>query len=104
MPDESASLPKINLEKDSILKSLDIYDNDHGAYYKFKHPLSEGIINQAFLNYINNCIKQEYGWGNIKETNRLIIHNQNPLKLVDNLSILVKNNLGIGYIKNKWKK
>lgn len=93
-----------NIEGESILKSLDIYDNDKGAYYKFKHPLSENIVKQALTNYIHNCILQEYGWGNIRKTNRLIIHNQNPLRLMDNLSILIKNNLGIGYIKNKWKK
>ena len=92
------------LENESILKSLNIYVNDDGAYYKFKHPLSEEIIKQAFLNYISNCIKQEYGWGNIKEANRLIMHNQNPLKHKNYLSILIKNNLGIGYIKNKWRK
>jgi len=90
-------------EKESILKSLNIFDNKYGVFYKFRNLLNEDIIDKALLNYIRNCIIQEYTWGNIKKVNQMILHPQNPIKLKENFLLFVKNNSGIGYLKNKWK-
>ncbi len=91
-------------DKESILKSLEIYDNEKGNLYKIQNPLNEDVVNRAFLNYIRNCMIQEYTWGNIKKVNQIMNHHQNPLKIRDNFLLFIKNNLGIGYFKNRWRK
>ncbi len=86
-----------------ILKILRIYDNERDIHYTYKQQLPEDILNKAFINYIRNCIIQEYTWGNTKRVNQLIFHKQSPLKIKNNLLLLIKNNLGVGFLKNKWK-
>ncbi|OFX80650.1 MAG: hypothetical protein A2X12_08370 [Bacteroidetes bacterium GWE2_29_8] len=80
--------------KESILKELkkaDIYFNENNDKYNVDYNFTDEEINLVKNIYIHNVVIQEYTFGNIYATNKIILSDVNILK--QNFLIFVKNNL-----------
>ncbi|MBU0486681.1 MAG: glycosyltransferase, partial [Bacteroidetes bacterium] len=82
-----------------IIRNLDLYDNPENKKYSLpKESIKESLQGRALTQYIRNCVIQEYSFGHVRETNRLIFHKRNPLTIWSQLFLLLKNNLGVRYL------
>ncbi|MDP4268419.1 MAG: hypothetical protein Q8880_13430, partial [Bacteroidota bacterium] len=75
------------------------YDNSENIVYKINYKIEDHLIDKAIQNYINNCIVQEYTFGNIKNTNRLILNRKTEIDFLRKVQIFIKNNIGLRKLK-----
>lgn len=81
------------------LKQLGVYHNTEEAVYPGFSALSQTQEAQLLEEYLHSYIQQEYTRGNMANTNRLILQSLGGGHTASKLMMLLKNNLGIGKLK-----
>ena len=79
------------------LKTLDIYSNEMNKKYDF--PKMDIPLKKMLNSYIHQSAVQEYSWKNIKKANNLFFSSMTEPSILTNLAFLLKNNLGIKYLR-----
>lgn len=77
-------------------QQLGLYENPNDVAYMLAHPPTEVELEKAFVTYVMNCIVQEYTFGHVALTNRLILKSLGMGPLGKKIIVALKNNIGLG--------
>ena len=86
-----------------VLRALKIYDHSDTQVYKMAHQFTAKAKQDIIEEYIFNCAIQEYSFGNIAITNKILNYCLNTTYKKQARRFMLKNNLGVRKMINLFK-
>ncbi len=86
-----------------VLRMLKIYDHSDKQIYKMSHQFTDKAKKEIIDEYIFNCAIQEYSFGNIAATNKILNYCLTTTYKKQARRFMLKNNLGVRKMINLFK-
>jgi glycosyltransferase involved in cell wall biosynthesis len=86
-----------------VLRALKIYDHSDKQIYKMSHQFTDKAKKEIIDEYIFNCAIQEYSFGNIAATNKILNYCLTTTYKKQARRFMLKNNLGVRKMINLFK-